>query len=631
MPHRWARRNLFAREWLTEHMRLERRARIVATTEPEDIMQRATLWSLLALSTAATGCGFNRDEGWLAEEVVSLGEAPPPIHGGTLLPVASGSAVIVGDPDRGRLVRADLSSGATREVVLGRALELGRMVEDGAGHVHVLARRAGVVIELDGGTLDERARREVCDAPRGLAWEEAGDRLHVACADGTLHTLGPSREHERTVWIGGDLRDVSAAPDTLLVSRFRSAELVRVRADGTVEGARVLPPRTLSSPASTELSQTYRPNTAIRVVPSGTDALVLHQRARTGAESVARAPASTYSYSSRPNSDGVLTWEDPCGNAVTHATVSVLRGDGSVVAGLPLTRAVTPVDLAVSRAGRVAVALAGDPGGRYSAGPQVISAVVDDMTRTNLHERACLPGEVHNRYPGQVISVAFAGETLVVQTREPSTLVVETRDGTRTIALGGERVDDTGHQLFHLDLGGTISCASCHPGGGDDGHVWTFMATGSIRTQSLEGVVGLPPYHRAGDVPSFEALLRRLEPQMDAPPLDDGRTEALERWLASLPVAPRQSPRDPALAAEGEALFAREGCADCHSGELGSDRQLHQVLETPAITAPLAGVAARAPYLRDGRATDLEQALVAHDLGVTADERAALEAYLESR
>ena len=109
------------------------------------------------------------------------------------------------------------------------------------------------------------------------------------------------------------------------------------------------------------------------------------------------------------------------------------------------------------------------------------------------------------------------------------------------------------------------------------------------------------------------------------------RTEALEHWLASLPVAPRQSPRDPALAAEGEALFAREGCADCHSGELGSDRRLHQVLETPAITAPLAGVAARAPYLRDGRATDLEEALVAHDLGVSDEERAALQAYLESR
>lgn len=481
-------------------------------------MHRAPLWSLLALSTAAAGCGFNRDEGWLTEEVVSRAEAPPPIHGGTLLPVASGSAVIVGDPDRGRLVRVSLASGETREVVLGRALELGRMVEDGAGHVHVLARRGGVVIELDGGTLEERARREVCAAPRGIAWEEASDRLHVACADGTLHTLGPSREHERTVRIGGDLRDVSVSGDTLLVSRFRSAELVRVLADGTDAGARVLPSRTLSSPASTELEQDYQPNTAIRTVRSGTDVLVLHQRARVGAESVARAAASTYSYSSRPNSDGVVTWEDPCGNAVTHATVSVLRADGTLVAGLPLVRAVTPVDLAVSRAGRVAVALAGDPGGRYSAGPQVISAVVDDVTRTNMNERACLPGELHNRYPGQVISVAFAGETLLVQTREPSTLVVETQEGTRTIALGGERVDDTGHTLFHLDLGGTISCASCHPGGGDDGHVWTFMATGAIRTQSLEGVVGLPPYHRAGDVPSFEALLRRLEPQMDAPP-----------------------------------------------------------------------------------------------------------------
>ncbi len=594
----------------------------------------APLLSALALSTVtASSCGFNRDDGWYTEEVVSLDDAPPPIHGGTLLVLRDGSHALVGDPDRGRLVRVDLATGETRELRLATGLELGRLVEDGSGHVHVVARRGGAVIEIDPTTMSELARRSVCEAPRGLAWEELGDRLHVACADGTLVTLDPSRTVERTLWIGGDLRDVAVVEDALLVTRFRSAESVRVLADGTVESPRSMAVATLSSPASPELSQSYDPNTAVRLVSAGRSALVLHQRARVGVESVVRAPTSTYSYSSRPTSDGVVTWQDPCGNAVAHATVSLFGSDEQpAVAGVPIARAVTPVDLAVSTDGRLAVAFAGDPGGRWSAGPQVISARVSDLSSSAEPGTGCLPGAVGNRYPGQVISVAFAGETLLVQTREPATLVVEPEGGERTVlALGGEPVRDTGHAVFHMDLGGTISCATCHPGGADDGHVWTFAATGSIRTQSLEGVVGLPPYHRAGDVPSFEVLLRRLEVQMDAPSLQGERTVALEHWLESVPLAPRGAPRSELLAREGEAIFQREDCASCHEGALGSDRELHEVVEVMQITAPLAGVAARAPYLRDGRALDLERALVGHEIVLPDAELAALVAYLESR
>lgn len=589
--------------------------------------------AIAVLAVTAPGCGFNRDDGWLTEEVVTLEDAPPPIHGGTLLVLHDGVRAIVGDPDRGRLVRVDLASGETRELRLEAGLELGRLVEDGSGSVHVIARRGGAVIEIDPASMTELARRAVCAAPRGLAWQERGDRLHVACADGTLVTLGPTREPERTVWIGGDLRDVVLVDDALLVSRFRSAEAVRVEADGSVGPARSMEVATLSSPASPELSQQYDPNTAVRLVGTADARLMLHQRSRIGAESVVRAPASTYSYSSRPTSDGFVTWEDPCGNAVAHATVSLVRADAQPAGvSMPLSRGVTPVDVALGDDGRLAIAFAGDPGGRWSAGPQVLSARVDDVARGDDTGRACLPAGSRSGYPGVVVSVAYAGEALLVQTREPATLVVE-REGTdrRVIALGGEPVRDTGHTLFHMDLGGTISCATCHPGGGDDGHVWTFMATGSIRTQSLEGVVGLPPYHRAGDVPSFADLLRRLEVQMDAPSLEGERTGALERWLESVPVAPRGAPRNDTLAGEGEAIFAREDCASCHEGALGSDRELHEVADVMQITAPLAGVAARAPYLRDGRARDLADALVRHEIVLPEEERAALVAYLESR
>ncbi len=587
------------------------------------------------LALAATGCGFNRDDDWLSGEVVTLTDAPPPIHGGTLLTLSRGDTVIVGDPDRDRLVRVDLSDGQVRELRLerpddGSHLELGRLVEDASGRLHVVARRAGVVIEIDPSTMTEIARREVCAAPRGLAAE--GDLLHVACADGTLVTLGPTRSVARSLWIGGDLRDVSVVGDGLLVSRFRSAETVHVGADGTVDAPHTLPPSQLASRMSPEVRQTYDANTAVRLLAGRTGAFLLHQRARTGPEAVVRAPTTTYSYSSSPTSDGVLTWEDPCGNAVAHVTVSALREDGSaIMAGMPLRRAVTPVDLAVSEGGRVAMAMASDQGGRFSAGPQVISATLGDVMRSPRNATECLPSQEHRRYPGQVISVAFAAETLLVQTRQPSTLVIGEGSDVRVVDLGGEVVNDTGHALFHMDLGGTIACATCHPGGADDGHVWTFMATGSIRTQSLEGIVGLPPYHRAGDVPNFAALVRDLEPQMDAPSLDGARTNALELWLRTLPIAPQGVSQTPDLVAEGEALFTRENCASCHVGELGTDRQVHEVAGVRAITAPLAGAAARAPYFGDGRTPDLHEALLRHQVNVTRAERAALVAYLESR
>lgn len=583
----------------------------------------------LGLAGLFAGCGFNRDDDWIGATVVTLDQAPPALHGGTLLVLEHGmpGQLIVGDPDRDRLVRVELASGQTRELHFERGLELGRLVEDAAGVVYVVARRGGAVVAIEPESMTERARHAVCDAPRGLAWQAEGDKLHVACADGTLVTLGADRAVERSLWLGGDLRDVTVTRDGLLVSRFRSAETVHVDAEGRAT-PHTLPPVALRSAASTELTQRYAANTAVRLVGGSSGTFVLHQRARVGAESVRTARAGTYSYSSRPNSDGVVTWQDPCGNAVAHVTVSPVTGQGDAMAtGAAVPRGVTPVDMAVSSGGRVALAFAGDPGGRYSAGPQVIAT-----TRANVMSRqTCLTGEQRNQYPGQVVSVAFSGETLVTQVRDPAMLVVESDGGTRQIALGGEAVTDTGHQLFHMDLGGTISCATCHPGGGDDGHVWTFMATGSIRTSSLEGVVGLAPYHRAGDVPSFAALLRALEPQMDAPPLEGAHTDALEHWLESVPLAPRGVSPVPTLAAEGEALFARQGCAGCHSGELGSDRRVHEVAGERVLTAPLSGLAARAPYLRDGRASTIDEALGEHGLSITLQERSALAAYLETR
>lgn len=97
---------------------------------------------------------------------------------------------------------------------------------------------------------------------------------------------------------------------------------------------------------------------------------------------------------------------------------------------------------------------------------------------------------------------------------------------------------------------------------------------------------------------------------------------------------------------EGSALFATLGCADCHRPSLPSPRGpvpaysdllVHDMGETLADritmgeatgsefrTQPLWGVAAAAPYLHDGRAATLDEAIRAHD----GEGLAAREAYL---
>ena len=76
----------------------------------------------------------------------------------------------------------------------------------------------------------------------------------------------------------------------------------------------------------------------------------------------------------------------------------------------------------------------------------------------------------------QPIAVAFDGNgTLLVQTREPAGLSfvdVASHAVTSTLPLSTVSREDTGHDVFHTQAGALIACASCHPEGRDDGHVW---------------------------------------------------------------------------------------------------------------------------------------------------------------
>ena len=213
----------------------------------------------LALSTAL-GCGVS-DPIAPGPAVVppppAMGMPPTPrtqspaISGGTLLVLHDAKTAVAADPDRDVIWFADLGTVAqTGRIDLQSGDEPGRLVEDSAGKVHVTLRHGGALLTIDPITGKVIARRPACAAPRGIAYDPASDRLHIACAGGELVTLAASGGAAlRTLHLDNDLRDVIVQGDHLLVSRFRSAELLTVDASGAVTG-RIKPKQVTSSQGS---------------------------------------------------------------------------------------------------------------------------------------------------------------------------------------------------------------------------------------------------------------------------------------------------------------------------------------------------------------------------------------------
>jgi CxxC motif-containing protein (DUF1111 family) len=146
-----------------------------------------------------------------------------------------------------------------------------------------------------------------------------------------------------------------------------------------------------------------------------------------------------------------------------------------------------------------------------------------------------------------------------------------------------------------------------------------------------------------------EALLKRFGQELpDLPDLDVEDLEALTAYVASLPRPVERTDRPGYVA--GRARFEALGCDSCHTRMLGpvegiySDLLLHdmgpdlddlvvayygetQLSDTVATssewrTPPLWGVGSSGPYLHDGRAASLEEAIEAHGGEATASVEA---------
>lgn len=251
---------------------------------------------------------------------------------------------------------------------------------------------------------------------------------------------------------------------------------------------------------------------------------------------------------------------------------------------------------------------------------------------------------------------------------------------------GKEARIQLGRRLFYdadLSGDGSMACASCH----EQRHAFADgMAThagitdepgvrnvpslanvGAFKTLTwldqhitmLEQQVGTPVFGHAPvemGMPGWATLLHRVATEAcyqrlfaQAFKSDKGRIDArtvpmalaaFERTLTSAnslwDQARRKKARLSDAAQRGEALFFGRGrCAACHGGFLLTNQSFHSInAAAPARvrTPSLRNVGVTAPYLHDGSARTLREALLAHTQGpaLSADEEEALEAFLQT-
>jgi CxxC motif-containing protein (DUF1111 family) len=214
---------------------------------------------------------------------------------------------------------------------------------------------------------------------------------------------------------------------------------------------------------------------------------------------------------------------------------------------------------------------------------------------------------------------------------------------------------------------GYIACASCHPDGTHDGLTWDFTSRGEglRNTITLEGRGGtamgfLHWSANFDEVQDFENDIRNafggtgLLADEDWAETSDtlgapkaGRSadlDALAAYVSSLASTPR-SPWAADATPEGAALYEAMGCADCHPAPAYTDSSLDELrlhdigtlssssggrlggtllgIDTPTLL----GAWATAPYLHDGSAATLGEAIRAHG-GMDDEEAEALAGFV---
>ena len=234
----------------------------------------------------------------------------------------------------------------------------------------------------------------------------------------------------------------------------------------------------------------------------------------------------------------------------------------------------------------------------------------------------------------------------------------------------------SGKQFFYdardtrLSLESYMSCASCHNAGGEDGRVWDFTHSG----EGFRNTIGLNGHGEGhgflhwsanfDEVQDFEGQIRnfaggtglmddadfnsgtRSDPLGDSKEGISSDLDNLAAYVQSLTEFGDSPDRQNGVVSTdadfGRLVFEMNNCASCHSGPEFTDSEegvLHDIgtgdgdvgLASGVDTPTLAGLWATAPYLHDGSAETVADAINAHDgVTISSEDMSQLVAYLRT-
>jgi mono/diheme cytochrome c family protein len=579
--------------------------------------------------------------------------------GSNLLALQTSDALVVTDADRNRV--SIVGGGSVIHVNTGDDSRPNRATEDALGFIHIALRGTGELVMVSPAG-DILARSSVCRAPRGLDFDVTTNQLLVACAEGKLvrhSTESDSYRASDTLTTDVDVRDVVIQGERTYVSRLRSAEVLEYRADQLFARHQLPTVELTDDLMPTERAGSrLKPTVAWKMLPKpeGNGVIVLHQR------SLLNVVGDTLESTQESDSGGgssAYGGSNPltgCSGIVQPA-ISEIGGDGTVTTSDSIAGVVLAVDM-VAREGTsdersVVIASAGlaDPNAPRSETFRLNDAdetltpqrpVMNDVATTlsqpgvfsgglRLHSSTknnprtgdvlvgCTSlmqafGEGTSSSPTASVAQMTTGELIAFQRDSGSLLRGDGQffQASGTVDLGGDRVENTGHELFHRDSGGGIACASCHPEGEDDGHVWKFASVGERKTQFLGVHLSeTAPFHWDGALSDLDVLMDEVfVTRMGGVFQSKERVESLATWLGGLPAPSTTSQEEARAVARGQELFASEtvGCSACHSGNALTDNSSHKVgtsglvaLQTPSLRH----VALHPPFMHNGCAPTL--------------------------
>jgi len=395
------------------------------------------------------------------------------------------------------------------------------------------------------------------------------------------------------------------------------------------------------------------------LLPAGRDLLVLHGQVNTGLERP--VPSGGYGGSvSRPVELVATVVEDGRAPLVPP---NVRRSDRTL--DVPDVSGAALGDGALYLASRIRGQVERFPleTGHLDAAHREVVTTVDERPDPEIAAGLGMTGVALDR--GEVFSYAAFDRVLVSASLSRTDAAPKAE-----VSLGKGVLDEQmarGRRLFfrndHVVSAAGLACASCHVDGREDGLVWRLQGA-RLQTPSLAGrLADTAPYNWHGTTKSLPDNITQTITRLGGSGMGKGDREALARYLSQglRPVRPPPPVADPAVVAEGKALFHDRtvGCSGCHDPDSGfTDGQAHDVESLSAAerkelaeslggkppeaaaaafdTPTLRQVGLTAPYFHDGSARSLED-VVEHNqdrMGKTSqlssDERRALVAYLRT-